>query len=131
MTDIVLDASAGVELALRTPVGRQLRRRLPTGATTWVPEHYYAEATAVLRRDEISGRLAPSRVQAALDRLLAVPAHRFAVKPLMHEAWRLRNNLTIADALYVVVAQHLGAELVTTDLRLANAPGLPVATITP
>jgi predicted nucleic acid-binding protein len=131
LTDIVLDASAGVELALRTPVGRQLRRRLPEGAATWVPEHYYAEATAVLRRDEISGRLPAVRVQAAFDRLLAVPAHRFAVKPLMREAWQLRHNLTIADALYVVVAQHLGAELVTTDLRLANAPGLPVATITP
>jgi predicted nucleic acid-binding protein len=84
LTDIVLDASAGVELALRTAVGRRLRRRLPTGATTWVPEHYYAEAVAVLRRDEISGRLPAGRVQVALDRLLGVPAHRFAVKGDVH-----------------------------------------------
>ncbi len=43
----------------------------------------------------------------------------------------MRHNLTIADALYVVVAQHLGAPVVTTDLRLARSPGLRVATITP
>jgi len=43
----------------------------------------------------------------------------------------LRNNLTVADALYVVLAQHLDAPLITTDQRLANSPGLAVATITP
>jgi len=43
----------------------------------------------------------------------------------------LRHNLTIADALYVVVAQHLSAPLVTADLKLAGAPTLPVVTITP
>ena len=41
------------------------------------------------------------------------------------------HNLTFADALYVVVALHLQAELATADMRLANAPGLPVETITP
>jgi predicted nucleic acid-binding protein len=53
------------------------------------------------------------------------------VKPLLVEAWTLRHNLTIADALYVVVASHLKAALVTADRRLANSPGLPVTTIVP
>lgn len=131
MTAIVLDASAGVELALQTPIGRRLQARIPRSATTWVPEHYYAETTAVLRRDDINKRLDPARIQVALGRLLSAPARRVSVKPLVIEAWRLRHNLTIADALYVVIAQHLDAELVTTDLRLANSPGLPVSTITP
>lgn len=131
MTRIVLDASAGVEIALRTPIGRQLRAKLPAGAETWVPEHYYAESVGVLRRDELNHRFDPARIQVALDRLLTAPARRVSVKPLMAEAWRLRQNLTIADALYVVLATHVGAELVTSDLRLANAPGLLVPTITP
>lgn len=131
MTPVVVDASAGVELALKTPIGLHLDAKIPGPSTIWVPEHYYAEAAAVLRRQEINGRFAPARVQVALDRLLAVPARRVSVKPLVPEAWRLRHNLTFADALYVVVAQHLGADLVTADMRLANAPGLPVATITP
>jgi predicted nucleic acid-binding protein len=131
LSDVVLDASAGVELALRTPVGRQLAAKLPAGATTWVPEHYFVEVTAVLRRDELNGRFGPARIQVALDRLLGSPTRRVAVKRLTVEAWALRHNLTMSDALYVVIARHLACELVTTDLRLANAPGLPVQTITP
>lgn len=96
-----------------------------------MPEHYYTEAVAVLRREELNRRFDPARVQVAVDRLLGAPARRVSVKPLMAEAWRLRHNLTIADALYVVVAEHVGADLVTTDTRLAGAPGLRVVTITP
>ncbi|MCU1451317.1 MAG: putative nucleic acid-binding protein contains domain [Acidimicrobiales bacterium] len=109
MTPVVVDASAGVELALKTPIGLQLDAKIPGASTIWVPEHYYAEAVAVLRRHELNGRVEAPRVQLALD----------------------RHNLTFADALYVVVAQRLGAELVTADMRLSNAPGLPVSTITP
>ncbi|MDQ3304760.1 MAG: type II toxin-antitoxin system VapC family toxin, partial [Actinomycetota bacterium] len=47
------------------------------------------------------------------------------------DAWLLRHNMTVTDALYVVVAKHLGADLVTTDLKLANSPTLPVSTVTP
>ncbi len=43
----------------------------------------------------------------------------------------MRHNLTIADALYVVVALHLAERLVTTDRRLANVPNLSVATMSP
>jgi predicted nucleic acid-binding protein len=131
LTAIVLDASAGVELALQTPIGRQIRTKLPAGAITWVPEHYYPEAVAVLRRLELNRRYDPSRIQLALDRLLAAPITRVSVKPLIPKAWRLRHNLTLGDALYVVVAQQLDAPLVTSDLKLASAPDLGVETITP
>ncbi len=43
----------------------------------------------------------------------------------------MRHDLTVADALYVAVALHAGAVLATADMRLANAPNLPVETITP
>ncbi len=70
-------------------------------------------------------------MQVALTRLLSTPTRQVAVKPLLVEAWTLRHNLTIADALYVVLARHLEASLVTADRRLASAPALPVRTITP
>lgn len=50
----MLDTSAGVELALKTPVGRRLDEQMPGDATIWVPEHFYAEAAAVLRRFELN-----------------------------------------------------------------------------
>jgi hypothetical protein len=30
---------------------------------------------------------------------------------MLSEAWTLRDNVTVADALYVVLARHVGAEL--------------------
>lgn len=95
------------------------------------PEHYFAEVAGVLRRAEINGRHTEAQVRIALDRLLAAPLRRVSVRSLIPEAWLLRHNMTVADSLYVVIARHLGADLVTTDLRLANSPTLPVATITP
>jgi predicted nucleic acid-binding protein len=131
LTPVVLDASAGVELALKTPVGRRLDAQMPGDATIWVPEHFYAESSAVLRRLELNQHTAPARAQVALTHLISTPTRQVAVKPLLVEAWTLRHNLTIADALYVVLARHLDGSLVTADRRLANAPGLPVRTITP
>jgi predicted nucleic acid-binding protein len=43
----------------------------------------------------------------------------------LKEAWTYRHNLVIADALYVVPAPRLKSDLITGDLRLANAPTLP------
>ncbi|HXH57677.1 hypothetical protein [Iamia sp.] len=63
-----------------------------------MPEHYYAETAAVLRRHEINARFDPVRIQIAIDRLLSAPARRVSIRPLLIEA-RRRHNLTVADAL--------------------------------
>ena len=130
MNRVVLDASAGVEIALQTPNGLQLEKLLPRGAVAWVPEHYFVEASGVIRRSELNGQTPAPLAQIALNRLLASPVQVVSVQPLISEAWGMRNNLTIADALYVVIALHIDAPLVTTDLKLAGAPNLPVETIT-
>lgn len=38
----VLDASAGIELVLRTEAGRSLAAQMSFGEPRWVPEHFYA-----------------------------------------------------------------------------------------
>ncbi len=42
------------------------------------------------------------------------------------DAWRFRKNLTFADATYVALAEHLDADLLTDDHKLANSPTLTV-----
>lgn len=42
---------------------------------------------------------------------------------LSDRVWELRDNLSSYDATYVALAERLGAELLTGDARLANAPG--------
>jgi predicted nucleic acid-binding protein len=42
--------------------------------------------------------------------------------------WALRHNLNAYDATYVALAEMIGATtLLTTDARLANAPGVRCA----
>jgi len=129
VTPIVIDASAGVELAADTVRGRALRSLLPADAVPWVPELFYAECGAVLRRWDLNRILTAVHVGEAIDALMAWPLRVTGVRGLFADAWRLRPNVTFADAVYVALAEHLGAELLSDDRRLANAPGLPVTVL--
>ena len=126
MTPVVIDASAGVELAADTVRGRALRTLLPADAVPWVPEHFYVECGAVLRRWDLNGILTPAEVGRAIDELMAWPLRVTQVRGLFADAWRMRANVTLADALYVALAEHLDTDLLSDDLRLANTPRLPV-----
>jgi len=126
VTPVVIDASAGVEITVDTRRGRALARLVPAGAVGWVPEHFYAEVLSVLRRQFlIEERLTESQASTAVSRLASWHLHHASVAPLVSAAWRYRHNLTAADALYVALAERLGASLLTDDHRLAQAPTLP------
>ena len=53
MTPVVIDASAGAEIVTDTRRGTALLRLLPQDADPWVPEHFFAEVLAVIRRKTI------------------------------------------------------------------------------
>jgi predicted nucleic acid-binding protein len=129
--NLVLDASAGFELLVETKRGQRLLDQVPAGAEWWVPEHYFLETAAALRRAELRGVVTLAAAQAAATRLRVSRVHRVQVLPLLDEAWSRRGHLTIGDALYVVLAEQLSAVLVTGDVKLAGSPGLAVRTITP
>jgi predicted nucleic acid-binding protein len=126
VTPVVIDASAGVELAADTVRGRALRALLPADTVPWVPELFYVECGAVLRRWDLNGILAPAQISQAIGELMAWPLRITQVRGLFADAWQLRANVTFADAIYVALADHLDADLLSDDIRLANAPGLPV-----
>ncbi|MBK5224804.1 MAG: type II toxin-antitoxin system VapC family toxin [Acidimicrobiia bacterium] len=96
-----------------------------------MPEHYFVEVASVIRRAEVTDALTAAEAAAAIGGLDRAPLRRVQIRPLLQAAWRLRGHITVYDALYVVLADHLHATLVTSDLCLAGAPNLPVATITP
>jgi predicted nucleic acid-binding protein len=123
---VVIDASAGAEIISRTRRGRALARLLPAGTVGWVPEHFYAEVLGVLRRRLlIEQTITESEATAALARLRAWRLHHASVAPLVDAAWAYRHNMTAADALYVVLAEHLDADFLTDDHRLAASPTFP------
>ena len=96
-----------------------------------MPEHYFLETAAAIRRAELKGVVTTVAAQAAVGRFETARVHRAQLLPLLPAAWTRRGHLTIGDALYVVLAEELGATLVTGDLKLAGSPGLAVGTITP
>ena len=126
MTKVVVDASAGVEIAAETTTGKALGRLVPPSAELWVPEHFFAECGAVLRKWDLGGVLSTDQLDAAIDRLLHLPVRRAQLRELFRDAWARRHNFTFADALYVALAFDIGASLLTGDHRLAAAPNMPV-----
>ncbi|HSG37999.1 MAG TPA: type II toxin-antitoxin system VapC family toxin [Thermoanaerobaculia bacterium] len=125
MPSIVLDASAAVELLLRTPAGDRTDAALRGGRVV-VPAHFDAEVFSALGRLVRGGELQEELMAPILDELARAPFLRYTLQPLLAAAWELRHNLALRDALYVSLARRLGATFVTADARLAKAPALGV-----
>jgi predicted nucleic acid-binding protein len=126
LTPVVIDASAGVELLTNTVRGHGLRSLLPADTVAWVPELFYVECGAVLRRMELHSVFPPAVIEDAVAALLAWPLRITDMRALFRASWQLRSNLTFADATYVALADQLGAPLLTDDGPLTRAPNLPV-----
>lgn len=122
---IVLDASAIVELILATPTGRLVAERIDDPAEgLHVPHLADVEVLQALRRYVREGALETSEAGQAIDDLRALDLQRHAHEPLLERAWELRKNLTAYDAVYVALADALGAIVLTCDRPLSRAPGM-------
>ena len=84
-----------------------------------------SEVTNVLRRLVLHGKLTEEQGTLALDGFIRLALTRFPADWLRPRMWVLRHNLSAYDATYAALAEMIGATaLLTTDARLANAPGL-------
>lgn len=121
---IVVDASAVLELLLGTAIAPRVTARLLDQAESLHAPHLLdIEVAQVLRRFAAAGELTATRGREALDDLDALPITRYPHDILLPRIWELRANLTAYDAAYVALAEALDAPLLTTDARLARAPG--------
>jgi predicted nucleic acid-binding protein len=121
---IVLDASAVIELLLRTPAARAVERRLfDPSETLHAPHLLDVEVAQVIRRYAANGELDAERGRSAIADLTDLPLRRYPHDFLLARVWGLRNNLTAYDAIYVALAEALDAPLLTKDKRLAASPG--------
>jgi predicted nucleic acid-binding protein len=121
---IVVDASALMEFLLQTPLGTRVEARLVRDGDEWHAPHLVdVEVTQGLRRLVRSGEVSPDRAAEALADLVDLDLHRYAHLDLLTRAWKLRQNITAYDAMYVALAEALEATVVTCDTPLAAAPG--------
>lgn len=121
---IVVDASALLELLLQTPLGTRVEARLLRDDEEFHAPHLVdVEVTQVLRRLVRAGEVSAGRAAEAIEDLVDLDLHRHAHLDLLTRAWKLRENVTAYDAMYVALAEALGATVVTCDTALAKAPG--------
>lgn len=121
---IVLDASAALELLLRTPVGLEIEARiLAPEESLHAPHLIDLEVLQVLRRYVLRESLDPDRAAEALNDLADLPVDRYPHEPFRERVWELRHNLTAYDAVYVALAEGLEAPLVTVDGPLTRSSG--------
>ncbi len=121
---IVVDASAVIELLLRTPAAKSVETHLfASGRTLHAPYLLDIEVAQVIRKYAAKGEIGDERARAALDDLSNLRMQRYPHDFLLPRVWELRNNMTAYDAVYVALAEVLSAALLTRDKRLANASG--------
>jgi len=84
-----------------------------------------SEVTSALRRLVLRGNLTDDQGGAALEGFTRLTLTRFPADWLRPRLWALRHNFSAYDATYVALAEMIGAtSLLTTDARLAQAPGV-------
>ncbi len=121
---LVIDASAVLELLLRTPAAQAVEvRLLEPGQTLHAPHLLDVEVAQVVRRYAAGGEIDAERGRLALADLAALPLRRYPHDILLPRIWSLRHDLTAYDATYVALAEALDAPLLTRDRRLAAAAG--------
>jgi predicted nucleic acid-binding protein len=122
---IVLDASAVLELLLGTPSGIEVRSHIAdAGTALHVPHLLDVEVAQVLRRYVREAQLRPDEAAEAIRDLRDLDLTRHAHEPLLDGIWDWRDDFSAHDAVYVALAEVLDASLVTSDRRLAHAPGM-------
>ena len=87
------------------------------------PHLALVEATNILRRFELAGKLGRMEAGAAARDLLLLELDLVSFSPFAERVWELRTNVTSYDAWYVAVAEELDLPLATLDRRLAAASG--------
>lgn len=121
---IVLDASALLEFLLQTPLGIRVEARLFRDEHEFHSPHLIdVEVTQGLRRLVRAGEVSPDRALHAIADLADFDLHRHSHVDLLTRVWKLRQNVTAYDAMYVALAEALDARLVTCDTPLAKTPG--------
>lgn len=119
MADVVVDASALVDLLLGNRLGAEVARRL-SDERLHAPAHLDVEVLSALGRLHRGAHLTEEQVETMLASLRAAPIVRHEPADLVRGAWARRDRVRLVDAVYLELADRLDAPLVTTDLRLRH-----------
>ena len=125
---IVIDASAAAFALLdEGETGDRCRAALRADSRWLVPEPWLVEVLSVIRGTLLGGKITPDHAADAATAAAALDPVVVRTRLTAARIWELRANLTTYDAAYVAAAEQHSCPLVTTDARLARAPGIRCA----
>jgi predicted nucleic acid-binding protein len=119
----VLDASVLVAALTDNGPDGAWAEEVLAEANLVTPHFALVEATNILRRLELAGRLSRLEAGAAAQDLLRLDLALLPFAPFAERVWELRANVTSYDAWYIAVAEELDLPLATLDRPLTAAPG--------
>lgn len=121
---IVIDASAVIELLLRTARGRKVEARaLKPEERLHAPHLIDIEIAQALRRLVQLKELTAARGAQALEDHRSLHIKRVSHYDMLPRIWQLRDSITAYDSAYVTLAEALEVPLVTCDGKLARSHG--------
>jgi predicted nucleic acid-binding protein len=116
----ILDTSGAVDFLLGLEAAEEVQALMSDEGELAAPDLLVFEVVAVLRRQVLKGSLPARRATAAVEDLGDLAIQLFPSMPLRGRAWSLHRNLTVADALFVSLAEQLDEPLATKDGALAE-----------
>jgi predicted nucleic acid-binding protein len=120
----VMDASAVVEVVLRTPRGlNAFESALSSQAGMHAPHILDIEVAHVLRRLVLKKELSLQDAGIAIGALPQLEVVRHSHLLLLPRIWELRDAVTAYDAAYVALAEILDVPLLTCDAKLSRSHG--------
>ena len=124
MSAVVIDSSAFVD-TISDPygLGQRVLDNLENFDAWWAPEVFDAEVAQSLRHQWMRGLLTKLEFTRQITALSELVIGRIPVTPLLGRVLSLSENVTTYDAAFIAVAELLDAPLITTDARMARAPG--------
>lgn len=129
---IVIESSAMVDALVDEPANPELLA-LVADSELHAPALLDYEVASALRGHVLGGRLAEGQLEDATDDFTSLRIERYPLSSMMSGVLEMRNNFTVYDAAYVVLAQALGVPLVTADTKLeqARTAGVEVRVLRP
>lgn len=122
---IVIESSAVVDALIDDPANPELLAFI-ADSDLHAPSLLDYEVASALRGHALGGKLADVRLDEATEDFTALLIERYPLSTMMRDVLRLRDNFTVYDAAYVVLAQALEVPLVTADTKLTEARRLGV-----
>lgn len=122
---IVADASVVVDYLLggTSPAGDALAEVFAEREPVCAPHLLDVEVAQVLRRYAQRGEVDQDLARTLVEELTELPITRYEHRALVARAFELRANVTMYDAVYLVLAEVLDAPLLTADTALGDVPG--------